>query len=172
MAKSGQRAHPALWTRCGTSQAINTGDALLILPFAALTHSPSSPQMLGHLLECLTRRALLTANGQALEHDLDLSCEQRQRQGSAWSDYLGVADGKSGQFFALPIEGAALVAGLPPEQARSIGDAAARLGILYQILDDLSDLHGALHGDPESNDIRQGRPTAPEVQTTTSTPCW
>lgn len=155
-----RRAHPALWTRCGTSQAINTGDALLILPFAALTHSPSPSHLLPHLLECLTRRALLTANGQALEHDLNLSGELRRECGEAWSDYVRVADGKSGQFFALPIEGAALIANLPPDQARHIGDAAARLGILYQILDDLMDLHGALRNDPESNDIRQGRPTA------------
>jgi geranylgeranyl diphosphate synthase, type I len=147
-----RRGAPALWVRHGVSQAINAGDALLMLPYAALGRCV--PALIPSLVACLARRAALTACGQSLELALGDAVP------ISWRSFISVADGKSGQFFALPIEGACLLAGLPPAQATAIADASCALGILYQTLDDLLDLHDELRGNPEGHDVARGRVTA------------
>ena len=65
--------------------------------------------------------------------------------------YGFLAGGKAGAAVALPLEGAALLAGLSEQDAAIAGRIGRTLGVAYQVGDDVSDLaadlgHGALNG--------------------------
>src|SRR5690606_34032688 len=122
-----RRGRPAVWTQYGVGQAINSGDALLMLPTLAIEAGEYPGETAWALAACLHRRAVYTANGQALEMALVSHAD------IGWSDYERAASGKTGQLFALPFEGAALLFGHNRDTAREIGDATVSLGLLYQI---------------------------------------
>lgn len=147
-----RRGHPTVWAQHGMAQAINTGDLLLMLPFMAVAQQPATPEQSAALSEVLARRAVLCVQGQAL--DLDLP-EQR-----VWrmEDWIQAAIGKSGQLLALPVEGAAILAGRA--DAAALGEHFAEAGALYQLVDDLVDLYGEKGRDERGCDLREGKVSA------------
>jgi len=154
-----RRGEPALWVRHGRAQAINAGDALLLLPMTVLEAADALDDGLRwRLTACLTRRALATASGQAAEIRLPTSVLREAAE--AWGAWLDAARGKSGQLFALPIEGAALVAGWEPGLARVLGDRLTELGVLYQIHDDVLGLFAERSGRVPGSDVREGKITS------------
>nr|ACU26409.1 geranylgeranyl pyrophosphate synthase CrtE [uncultured bacterium HF186_25m_30B18]ACU26476.1 geranylgeranyl pyrophosphate synthase [uncultured bacterium HF186_25m_13D19] len=149
-----RRGEPAVWVRHGEAQAINVGDAMLMLPTLALEQMLLMPSVRWYIATAFTRRATETACGQALELEL---------LGRGWlgrGPYLRAALGKSGPFFSLPIETAALAAGRQPTRARAIGDALLALGALFQIRDDVLDLFGDKGRGQRGNDLREGKVSA------------
>jgi geranylgeranyl diphosphate synthase type I len=149
-----RRGRPAVWARHGAAQAINAGDLLLMLPFLALEHAHCDDGTRWRLTASLARRAARTACGQSLEQCL---LEQQLLHWDAWE--LS-ASGKTGAFFALPFEGAALMAGLDAHAAAAIGDAVLPLGVLFQLQDDILDLYGDKGREQRGNDLREGKISA------------
>jgi hypothetical protein len=78
----------------------------------------------------------------------------------AWTAYCEMARGKTGQVFALPIEGAAVIAGIDAGEAAGLAEAALELGLLFQIQDDLLDLYGDKGRGLSGNDLREGKISA------------
>jgi geranylgeranyl diphosphate synthase type I len=149
-----RRDRPTVWAQHGESQAINAGDLLLMLPYLAVDQPWVSPGLKFRLTQVLARRAAATVGGQALEEDL-------RRHGRAiWPLYERAAIGKTGQFFALPVEGAALLSGQTPDRAKALGEAMLLLGLLYQLRDDVVDLYGDKGRGETGNDIREGKISA------------
>ena len=149
-----RRGAPTVWVRHGKAQAINVGDVMLMMSTLVLRESAFDAATRWWLSEALSSRAVATAAGQSLE----LALLQNE-----WVDrerYLKAASGKSGPFFALPIEAAALCAGLDPELAHSIGDATLGLGSLFQVRDDILDLFGDKGRGAQGNDLREGKISA------------
>ena len=149
-----RRGQPAVWVRHGEAQAINVGDAMLMLPTLALEQTDLIPSVRWYIASAFARRAAETAGGQSLELAL---------LGRHWlerSSYLRAALGKSGPFFALPIEAASLAAGYEPVRARAIGDAILGLGALFQVRDDILDLFGDKGRGQVGNDLREGKVSA------------
>lgn len=149
-----RRGQPALWAQHGAAQAINAGDLLLMLPFLALERAPCPEAIRWRLAASLARRSARTACGQSLEQSL------LDQQLLHWDAYLLSASGKTGAFFALPVEGAALLAGLDPRRAAAIGDAVLPLGVLFQVQDDVLDLYGDKGRGKRGNDLREGKVSA------------
>jgi geranylgeranyl diphosphate synthase type I len=149
-----RRGRPAVWAEHGMAQAVNAGDLLLMLPTLALDGEAYAPELRWALARSLARRAARTACGQALELEMARSTRW------AWADYVQAAAGKTGQLFALPIEGAALIAGFDAGLAEALGDAAVPLGVLFQIRDDILDLYGDKGRGARGNDIREGKVSA------------
>lgn len=149
-----RRGAPAVWVRHGEAQAINVGDAMLMLPTLALEQMLLMPSVRWYIATAFTRRATETACGQSLELEL------LQRGWMGRSTYLRAALGKSGPFFSLPIEAAALAAGREPTRARAIGDALLALGALFQVRDDVLDLFGDKGRGQSGNDLREGKVSA------------
>ena len=77
-----------------------------------------------------------------------------------WASYEAAAVGKTGQILAIPFEAAAVLAGLDVDSARLVGDQAARLGLAYQVADDVLDLYGDKGRDAVGNDLREGKVSA------------
>ncbi|MEM7136344.1 MAG: polyprenyl synthetase family protein [Myxococcota bacterium] len=147
-----RRGKPALWARHGAAQAINAGDLLLMLPFRALAGYPSELQVA--LIQRLARGAEATARGQIREL---VSCEAAA---AGWDEYLAAASGKTGTLFALPVEGAAMIAGIPHPRAEAIAATFASIGVLYQLQDDLLDLFDAKGRGTAAGDLLEGRLSA------------
>ena len=147
-----RRGRPALWARYGAAQAINTGDLLLMLPFRALNRYPAEAQ--AALVQILAGYAESTARGQIRELALTASPDK------GWGDYFNAVSGKTGTLFALPVRGAAELAGLLPDEAKELASALSSIGVLYQLQDDLLDLFDAKGRDAKGSDIYEGRLTA------------
>ena len=149
-----RRGKPTVWVRHGMAQAINVGDVMLMMSTLVLRESECSPAVRWAIAEAISRRAVDTAAGQSLELAL---------LNNGWLDrtrYLRAACGKSGPFFALPIEAAALCAGIDATQARAIGNATLGLGALFQVRDDILDVFGDKGRGDAGNDLKEGKVSA------------
>jgi geranylgeranyl pyrophosphate synthase len=146
-----RRGRPATWVAHGPAQAINAGDLLLMLPVRALESMDAPPAVRWHLSSALSRRATACVRGQSLE----LSLPSMHAPG--WSEWLSAARGKSGELLALPVEGAALLGGMPPSAAQTLGDVLVELGAVYQMVDDLVDLYGDKGRDALGCDLAEGK---------------
>ncbi len=147
-----RRDKPALWARHGIAQAINAGDLLLMLPFRALDGYPDALQ--SALVQILAEYAENTARGQI--HELALTASPDK----GWGDYFSAVSGKTGTLFALPVRGAAELAGLEPDEANSVALTFSSIGVLYQLQDDLLDLFEAKGRGSCGSDIYEGRLSA------------
>ncbi|MFT7620896.1 MAG: geranylgeranyl diphosphate synthase type I [Myxococcota bacterium] len=148
------RGRPSTWARYGPNQAINAGDLMLMIPALALEPSDYPPALKWHLSSAIARRGALTACGQSAEMQIN------DRREQCWDGWWAAAEGKTGHLFALPIEGAALLAGLNPAQATALADAVLPLGVLFQVQDDVLDLFGDKGRGQVGNDLREGKVSA------------
>jgi geranylgeranyl diphosphate synthase type I len=152
-----RRGKFSVWVRHGQGQAINAGDLLLMLPYVALEHVPTDGATRWELTRAIASRAEATVRGQSLEMTL-LSTGRWD-----WDSYSAAAGGKTSALFCLPVQGAALIAGRSPAAAAEFGDAFQRLGLLFQMQDDVVDLFGD-KGRERGGDIREGRVSALVVE--------
>lgn len=147
-----RRGQPALWMRYGAAQAINTGDLLLMLPFRALGAYPAEAQ--AALGQILAQYAESTVRGQIRELALTAASDK------GWGDYFDAVSGKTGTMFALPVRGAAELAGVMPDEAEALASTFRSIGVLYQLQDDLLDLYDAKGRGRRGSDIFEGRLSA------------
>lgn len=152
-----RRGRPTAWVRHGIDQAINAGDLLLICAFRALEHVPCDDGMRWRLTCALTRAAEATVRGQSAELDLLTSGQL------SFDAYAASARGKTGAFFALPVQGAALLSGQSVEGAHALAAPFGDLGLFFQMHDDILDL-SAHKGRSPGTDIAKGKVTAVLVE--------
>jgi len=149
-----RRGHPTVWARHGAAQAINAGDLMLMLPFLALDHLEVDDAVRWSLSRLLAGCATAVARGQASELALDRPAER------TWTEYRAVIAGKTGALFRLPVEGAAILAGRSAAAAAAVGTEFARLGVIFQLQDDVLDLYGEKGRAEAGSDLREGKMTA------------
>lgn len=149
-----RRGQPTTWVRHGSSQAINAGDLLLMLPFLAVSHGDLPAAVRWRLSEALARHATSIVRGQV--EDLDLLPSENFQE----SSYLRVVRNKTGGLFSLPVEGAALITGHTSEDAQAMAEAFMPLGTLFQMQDDVLDLYGSKGRELPGADIREGKVSA------------
>ncbi len=148
-----RRGKPTVWAAHGMAQAINVGDLLLMLPFLAVDDS-HDPVVGWGLSRCLASHAAEIVRGQSEELSL-LPCRRLD-----WSSYASAASGKTSGLFTLPVCGAAQITGRPVELADAIGEAFGRLGLVYQLVDDVIDLYGDKGRDKTGSDLYEGKVSA------------
>jgi geranylgeranyl diphosphate synthase type I len=153
-----RRGEPTLWARHGEAQAINAGDLLLMLPTLALDEMDADDAVCWQLSRALAQFAADTVRGQSLEMTL------LDSHHFGWADYMRAVHGKTAGFFALPIYGAALLAGRTRAQATGLADEFARIGAIFQIQDDVIDLFGDKGREAVGADIREGKVSALVVE--------
>jgi len=149
-----RRGHFTVWIRHGRAQAVNAGDLLLMLPYLAVDHVPVDDGVRYQLCRAVARRAEQTVRGQSLEMGL------LQSGLWAWEDYAEAARGKTSALMALPVHGAALIAGFDPGWASEVADPFRSVGLLFQIMDDVIDLFGDKGRGERGGDLREGRVSA------------
>jgi geranylgeranyl diphosphate synthase, type I len=149
-----RRGEPTVWATHGAAQAINAGDLLLMLPYLALERLDVADGTRWRLARTLAHCASAVARGQAAELALDRTADH------TWSGYRAVIAGKTGALFRLPAEGAALLVGRGEETARAIGVEFERLGVVFQLQDDVLDLYAEKGRHEPGSDLREGKVTA------------
>lgn len=149
-----RRGHPTVWARHGQAQAINAGDLMLMLPYAAALEVEAPAEAKLALVDALTRHASTTVRGQAIELEL-------LREGASpdvlKQAYLRGIQGKTSALFELPVEGGALLAGKTRAEAREIASPFHTLGMLFQFQDDVLDLYGEKGREAPGSDLREGK---------------
>lgn len=146
-----RRGAPTVWVAHGMGQAVAAGDLLVALPTLALGAIPVSAELRWALAELLARAISDAARGQALELSL------RPERLLDWGPYLHAVGGKSGALFALPVEGALVLA--RHKAAPELAAPFRALGVLYQLRDDVLDLY-AEGSEGGGSDLREGRVSA------------
>jgi geranylgeranyl diphosphate synthase type I len=149
-----RRGQPTTWVRHGVAQAINAGDLMLMLPFLALARGDAPGDVAAALAICLAGQAATTVRGQVDELDLLPGGHLDQ------ASYDRAVRGKTGGLFGLPVEGAALLAGRTPDEARALARPFGELGLLFQLQDDVLDLYGDKGREAAGADIREGKVSA------------
>jgi geranylgeranyl diphosphate synthase type I len=161
-----ERHHrPAVWAIWGEAQAINAGDALLVLARQALSElllegvSESTAFTAGRYLD---DAALAMVEGQVLDLELENRAEV------TLAEYTEVVQKKTGALF----EAALTIGTLIGEGTLSGGlyQLGLALGVVFQMKDDIL----ALWGDPErtgkpvAGDLRRGKKSLPVVMAATT----
>jgi geranylgeranyl diphosphate synthase type I len=161
MDKSLERRHrPAVWTRWGTTQAINAGDglyALANLSSARLLDQGVPPRRVVEMVRAMSQACLWTAEGQML----DISFETRETVSTA--EYITMITHKTGTL----IEGAAKIGALLSTDDEHVIQSYAQfgrlLGIAFQVRDDYLGVWGdeAQTGKSATSDIREKKKAYP-----------
>lgn len=153
-----RRGRPTTWAKHGVAQAINAGDLLLMLPYDAVERCGCDDATRWQLCRALAGYASEAVRGQATE--LDLLPEGRLD----WQSYLEVVEGKTAALLALPVFGAAMIAGRNRDAAEGFATEFRRLGILFQLQDDVLDLYGDKGRERAANDLYEGKVSALVVE--------
>lgn len=149
-----RRGHPSTWFLHGVPQAINAGDLMLMLPTLAIHELDVPDAIKWQMSHAVAQRSATTVRGQSQEMDF---LKSRRFD---WNNYLRATEGKTGQLLALPMEGAAIMAGWTPSDAKALGEAFVPLGVLYQLQDDVRDIFFEKGRGERGSDIREGKVSA------------
>src|SRR5690606_8257232 len=139
-----RRGRPTANVRYGDRDAVLAGDLLLSLAIARL--SDRAPSVVGHAARCLAEMSRAASDEVALRGVVGLDPAQ----------WRAVAAGKTGALFAFAGRAAGTLA-LDDALAARLGEAGERLGVAFQIADDLADLDGG-HGKDRGKDLRERNP--------------
>ena len=162
-----RRHRPTLWTLWGVPQAINVGDGMFALAYAALLRAyPRSSKNAGaslsaecalEAIDCFTQVCIDLTGGQ----HLDLSFEDRESVTVA--DYLRMIEGKTAALIAGSIALGALFGGANSRQAQCLHSFGRNIGLAFQIQDDILGIWGdpAVTGKAAGNDILRRKKSLP-----------
>lgn len=152
-----RRGRPALWVAHGAAQAINVGDWLFMLAFRALGSLPAEAQ---HHAGFALTQALAAGMAEVIEGQ-GIECASRAYFAAVASfPYEAMVRGKTAALFALPVCGAALLAGYDARAARTLAAPFAELGVLFQQQDDVLDLWGDKGRELRGADFYEGKLSA------------
>jgi len=149
-----RRGRTAVHSQWGNDVSVLVGDYLYIKSMAlALTHNELDVvRLLGDVTLRMIEGELyqLTKNG-----DPDVTEEEHLEIIRRKTAYLFGACGRIG----------AMLAGQPPDRVEALGEYGFKLGVAFQIVDDLLDLTGTVQslGKPVGGDLREGKLTLPVI---------
>ncbi|MEV7966387.1 family 2 encapsulin nanocompartment cargo protein polyprenyl transferase [Sphaerisporangium sp. NPDC088356] len=152
-----RRHRPTAWSVFGVSAAILAGDALLTLAFDVLgadghPAAPDGARVLGAaVLDLVEGQSADTA----FEARADVSL----------SECVSMAEGKTGALLGGACALGALFGGGTPEQIERLRGFGDRLGLAFQLVDDLLGIWGdpAVTGKPVYSDLRNRKKSLPVV---------
>lgn len=157
-----RRGRPTVWKIWGIPQAINTGDALLILSHLSLPRliplgAPSATAF--EVQRRLDDACLHLTQGQ----HLDLAFETRSSVNVA--EYLEMIEGKTGALIAAATASGAILASADGPTVDAYSRYGRRLGLAFQIQDDILGTWGSpeVTGKPNGDDLRARKKTLPVV---------
>lgn len=155
-----RRGKPSVHKAFDEAAAVLAGDALLTLAFEIIAEDAVHPDPLVRLT--LSRRLAQAAGweGMAGGQAIDLAAER----GGLGLDLEGLRDlqaRKTGALIVYAAEAGARIGGASPSEIETLTEFASRLGLLFQITDDLLDVEGdaADLGKPVGHDAARGKAT-------------
>lgn len=146
-----RRGAPTVWARYGMPQAVNVGTTLLFLGVAQVLRAPRGGDVIGDVNLAI----LDIVAGQALEFELQGHAHPTT---GIWDR---MATGKTGALFSACFLAATHSAGQPLDEVARARSYGARLGLFFQLQDDLLDLIGDKQRDVPATDIAEGKVSWP-----------
>jgi geranylgeranyl diphosphate synthase, type I len=154
-----RRGRPTLWTEWGIAQAINAGDAMYTMAYAALAglEKSTSPSQALRATAILTQACLDLTRGQYL----DLAYEKRADL--SVDDYWPMVEGKTAALLGACAALGSLAGGANAQDQAGFLEFGRSLGLAFQVLDDWLGLWGdaALTGKSTESDLVAGKKTFP-----------
>ena len=155
-----RRGRPTMWNKWTMPQALNTGDALLILSQTAphrLASSGIPADRILAVLRCLDRACLQLTIGQ----HLDLDFETREKVST--DEYMTMIGGKTSSLISAATEVGAMLAGAESDRVQAFADFGWHLGLAFQVQDDILGIWGepAITGKPAGDDLIARKKTLP-----------
>ncbi len=150
-----RRGKPCIHIMFGQSTAINSGDAMLIKVFEAVTSGSLDATTKNKLIQRFADRAFQITKGQALEFELN------NRQDFTEEDVIEVLRNKTSALIALACEAGVIAAGGKKSQLSAATKFGEATGVGFQIVDDLLNVTGDVrkYGKEIGGDIREGKRT-------------
>ncbi|EWT07892.1 dimethylallyltranstransferase [Intrasporangium chromatireducens Q5-1] len=157
-----RRHRPTVWAAFGLSTALLAGDALLALAGEVLAEAPSPT--VGYAVQALSATTRRLIAGQAA----DLAFETRPDV--ALEECLRMEADKTGALLACACSIGPMLADAPACSAAALAEFGERVGIAFQLDDDLLGIWGATErtGKPVLSDLRSRKKSAPIVAALTS----
>ena len=150
-----RRGRPSANLLWDNKSSVLVGDYLFSRAFRLMVETESL-----QALDILSSAAATIAEGEVLQLAAERSLETDEEA------CMLIARGKTAALFAAAAEAGAIVAGAGAESARALRDYGDRLGIAFQISDDLLDYAGDSSdtGKRPGNDFRERKLTLPAVK--------
>ena len=145
-----RRGRPSVNAQWGNNLTVLFGDYLLAKAMEMALQAQSL-----EVMQKLAEVTLRMSEGEMLqtryEGRIDLSREE----------YLDLIERKTAALFACCCELAGIVAGVDAERRQALKEFGHRLGMAFQLVDDLLDFTGDAHtlGKPAASDLREGKAT-------------
>ncbi len=156
-----RRGHPTVVAGGGRAMAVATGDLLYARAFALLTLNASGAQ-----LRALSEASSALAAGELLQREDAWDTQVSEER------YLRRCEHKTGRLFEAACRMGALSAGAPAARVQALGAFANRIGLAFQVLDDVLDVSGpaARTGKRRGTDLLDGTVTLPLILARRSDP--
>ncbi len=158
--RDAERHHrPTIWRIVGEAQAINVGDFLLVRALRALAESDAPGDRRIAALD-----ALLAATNDMIGGQWnDLSFEPRGDV--SIEEYLAMVEGKTGALIGAPLQMGAILAGASAAQSDGIRDWGRKVGLAFQVRDDILGIWGdpSVTGKSNQNDLARHKKTLPVI---------
>jgi len=142
----------------GDAAAILAGDILLHEAFRLVAMAHTDPATRDRLLTLLDDTILISAAGELADVEHSVAATHPSRPAT-----LDTAFNKTAVYtFRAPLQAGALLGGADPDALRVLGDAGGRLGLAFQLVDDLIGAFGTT--------AQTGRDTGPDLRENKHTP--
>lgn len=148
-----RRGKPTVHIVYGEPIAILSGDLLYAKAFETLS-SIEDPKKAYEVLKVLSKACVEVCEGQAM----DMEFENRF---PTMDEYFEMIAKKTGALIVAPVEIGAIMSECNEEERKSLYEYAKRIGMVFQVQDDVLDLIGDQKkiGKPVGSDIREGKKT-------------
>ena len=149
-----RRGYPAARVVYGNAASIFGGDWLLIDALGRI-QTAGHPEVLSRMLEVIKEMVIAES--------LQLARRGRVRGGA--SEYFRIIEGKTAALFRWAMFAGARAGGVDPELAGALETFGQKLGVAFQLVDDLLDFAGdpAATGKALLTDLREGKMTYPLI---------
>jgi len=149
-----RRGKPAIHKMFGVDTAINSASFLYFLASSCIEDSGINKEQIYKLwLECMRRLHL----GQAM----DINWHRNISIVPSIEEYYIMCRMKTGSLARLAVELGAMAAGAPPKTVEMLSEAADKMGVGFQILDDVKNLTTGIPGKKRGDDVVEGKKGLP-----------
>lgn len=152
-----RRGKPAVHIVYGQDTAINSGSWLYYHAFSVIDAFPSADSLKLTLYRVVSRELRRLHLGQAM----DISWHRDSSFVPVRAEYEAMVGLKTGTLARLAAEVGMLVGGKTEGEAGDFGDLAAKIGVGFQVLDDVTNLTSGNLGKKRGDDIVEGKKSLP-----------